>query len=328
MLLLVSPNSSCCPKATLLRGRISTFEGILTNNFHAVVVWLDSGSSFTDRPTSKLPWCVSPPESYYFPVVLHKFMVALKAHLFSSSKDATARSASHIPMEYGRSLHPNVMAQDAFYSLTEVFDFSASSQMAFLNMINAKLDQYTSLPPERDFESLPHLRYTKDILYDYILKTKRTIDSIKSAREGRWPKDQTASGQRKATTAAQRIEEDFLHLQYRAEILHHRANDAITVLMSSIAINESQKAITQGARMQKLTYLAFIFVPLSFTTGFFGMNVREFSDDKIDIRLWAYIAVPVTVLAIALFSWDIYGYLSRMRMIFKEWMVKNGLWFM
>lgn len=178
-------------------------------------------------------------------------MVALKCHLFASADsgdDAQARSASSLPADYGRSLRPNIMARDALYSLTEVFNFAASSQMEFLNLIDVKLDKYTSLSAAEDFQSLPNLTYMKQTLYRYMKRTQRTLESIRSARQGKWPTDQSESGGRKVKSVAQDLEQDFQHLLDRAEQLHRRSTEAVAVLMSSLSISQSQMAIVQAQR--------------------------------------------------------------------------------
>ena len=204
-------------------------------------------------------------------------MVELKCHLFTSPNANNTESfmgqdqvASCLPIDYGRSLHPNVMSHDSFYSQNELFSFAASSQIEFLNLIDIKLDNYTSVPSEQDFQSLPNLKYTNQILCKQIQKkNKRVLDSIQNTQHPKWPKDQSESGNRTAAIAAKNLEQDYTHLLDRAETLHMRAGEAISVLMSSISISESQKAMEQAQRVERLTFLAFIFVPLSFTTSFF-----------------------------------------------------------
>lgn len=44
-------------------------------------------------------------------------------------------------------------------------------------------------------------------------------------------------------------------------------------LMSTMSMVESQKAIAQAEVISKLTSLAFFFIPLTFVTGIFGMNI-------------------------------------------------------
>ena len=196
------------------------------------------------------------------------------------------------------------MARDAFYSLTEVFNFAASSQMGFLNLIDVKLDKYTSLPSSQGFQSLPNLKYTKHILYHSIQKTQRVLDSIRNAQHPSWLKDESESGHRKAGIAAKNLEQDFLHLLSRAKTLHQRTTDAIAVLMSSISISESQKAIEQAERVGRLTFLAFVFVPLSFTTSIFGMNIIEWKEG-VALKWWFALMIPVAAVAMATFFLDV-----------------------
>ncbi|KAI1425306.1 hypothetical protein F5Y12DRAFT_796016 [Xylaria sp. FL1777] len=247
-------------------------------------------------------------------------MAALKYHLFTNpntedngTSGSDAQSASLLPTDYGRFLHPTTMSQDAFYSLNEVFSFAASSQMAFLNLIDVKLDKYTSLPETVQYQSLPSLKFTKQILYRYIQKTQRILDSIKNAKNSRWPRDRSESGHRKAVTAASSLEQDFEHLLNRAKILHQHVTESITVLMSSMSISESQKAIEQAQRVGKLTFLAFIFVPLSFTCSFFGMNVTQIQEGSIlGLQEWAALTVSVFAAAIALYYVDIVTPMQRL----------------
>jgi Mg2+ and Co2+ transporter CorA len=254
-------------------------------------------------------------------------MIALKCHLFASeameASLSQTQSASHLHVDYGRSLHPSIMNHDAFYNLTELFSFTASSHIEFLNLIDIKLDKYTSQPQAWEFQSLPHLKYTKGILYRHIQKTQRILESVKNARYPTWPKDETESGSRKAAISAQSLEQDFKHLLDRAVALHTRTTEAITVLMSSISISESQRAIDQAQRVEKLTFLAFIFVPLSFTTGLFGMNVTEIEGGKLSLTWWAVVSLPVMGMAIFLFYFDVGGLARRFWKGWKEWYTGN-----
>jgi Mg2+ and Co2+ transporter CorA len=195
------------------------------------------------------------------------------------------------------------MATDAFYALNEIFSFAASSEMHFLNLIDTKLDQYTE-STENEFGSLPSLKYTKEILYRHIQKTQQTLDSIRNAKHHKWPKAGT-KGRGKTKIAADAIEQDFIHLLGRAEMMHKRCNEAIVVLMSSVSISESKKAIGQASRVARLTFLAFLFVPLSFTTSFFGMNVTELANNRLSIFWWAVVSIPLSILTILLFYWDV-----------------------
>ncbi len=64
------------------------------------------------------------------------------------------------------------------------------------------------------------------------------------------------------------------------------------MLMNSMAILESEKAIAQAGRLEQLTFLAFFFVPNSFVSSFFSMNVIQLQN----MQLWIYFAVSLAVL--------------------------------
>ena len=75
--------------------------------------------------------------------------------------------------------------------------------------------------------------------------------------------------------------------------------DTFQLLMSSISILDSQKSIEQNQRGQRLTQLAFIYIPLSFVTGVFGMNVKEINGSPLSIWV-AVVALVITAVCTAL----------------------------
>ena len=252
----------------------------------------------------------------YLPITLRRHKIALKSHMpQQDGLDPSARSAAHISKDYGRSLHLPLMAKDAFYCLAEILDFAATSQMEFLNLIDLKLDQYVSLPATEDFKVLPNLKYTKKIVYRYIQKTERLLCDIRNAAssESRWPKASSADHAKseKARITAQRIERDYEHLLKRAGTLQRRITDAINVLMSSISISESQRAVEHAKDMGRLTFLAFLFVPLSLATSFFGMNFIELDLEYLSIWWWAI--AWLICLAVAALGYLIYPYVGRFK---------------
>jgi hypothetical protein len=75
--------------------------------------------------------------------------------------------------------------------------------------------------------------------------------------------------------------------------------ETFQLLMSSISMQHSQASIEQTRRSARLTQLAFIYVPLSFVTGIFGMNIKELNGSVLD--LWVvFVCVIAVVLATAI----------------------------
>ena len=210
------------------------------------------------------------------------------------------QSAALLPLNYGKSLKPDTMSYDAFYALNEVFTFVAFSEMQFLNMIEFKLDRYLEDNDSQEYDSLPKIKYVKNILYRHIQHIKETIASIQNTRHPKWPKGtrKPKGKDQKAARAAEALDQDFHHLLERTQFLYARCHEEIGVLMNSIAIQESKRAIRQAERVEKLTFLAFVFVPMSFTSSFFGMNIKELGNDKVSI--WAWVIMTFSVLAFTL----------------------------
>lgn len=72
------------------------------------------------------------------------------------------------------------------------------------------------------------------------------------------------------------FQRDFEILLAQMDDLHNRAERMISVVTAVLSIEESQKALQQNRSLGRFTYLAALFVPLSFVSSFFGMN-----DDKL-----------------------------------------------
>lgn len=135
-----------------------------------MLAWLDSGA---DIPDDNIPILR---KRSLLPASCHQPVVGLLSHLYvispphdtkasGSSLPKPKQRASQLHFDYGRSLHADLMACDPFYALGELFRFVATSHWDFLNIIDHKLDKWTSLPQEDYFRSLSSLKYTKNLLY-------------------------------------------------------------------------------------------------------------------------------------------------------------------
>jgi Mg2+ and Co2+ transporter CorA len=206
-------------------------------------------------------------------------------------------------------MRQEVMAQDAFYALHEVFLHSACSERQFLNLLDSKLANAIEEARELEVDSLPSLNYLKEILYHHLKYNQHVASFIRSLEGTRWPQ-MTGEKQRRRSSV---ILDHFEHLATQAQMLYSRCEGAITVLMNSISIAEARKSISQAERLGRLTFLAFIFVPLSFTTSVFGMNLEELSQPNLpSIRIWFALSIPVMVFALLLFYINVGQYARRM----------------
>ena len=96
---------------------------------------------------------------------------------------------------------------------------------------------------------------------------------------------------------------DFERLQSRVdEDLVKPTNSLSDLMYKSVEIRDSRHSLELSYSMWRLSWITFIFLPLTFTVSFFGMNVDTFADDP-DIKWFFISAVPLMVLV--LISWYI-----------------------
>ena len=74
--------------------------------------------------------------------------------------------------------------------------------------------------------------------------------------------------------------------------------DSFQLLLSTLSTRDSQTSLEQGTRGQRLTQLAFIYVPLSFVTGIYGMNLKELNGSPLSI--WVMVVSTVIVIGCTL----------------------------
>lgn len=113
------------------------------------------------------------------------------------------------------------------------------------------------------------------------------------------------------------LKEDFEQLQNALKAVVERADRIQSSVSAIISITENKKAIQLNRTATRLTYLAVVFVPLTWVSGFFSMQV--------DVTLlretaWIYFAcaIPITVLALIVLR-----YYTRVEKRFDEWRDKR-----
>ncbi|KAH8768082.1 hypothetical protein F5883DRAFT_669392 [Diaporthe sp. PMI_573] len=84
---------------------------------------------------------------------------------------------------------------------------------------------------------------------------------------------------------ASRKKEDHVfsgeHYEFLKDFLDQppsRVRDGASFITTSVSARASRKSIDQAAEVNRIAILAYFFVPMSFVTSIFGMNVVEFGD--------------------------------------------------
>lgn len=297
-------------------------------------MWLDTGKRL-DRGIQG-PWTRLHGASHgnrLLPSIQSRPFIALKSHqhcvknpLEVDTDQAQAASLLHI--DYGRTLDRSTMLVDPFYALHEIFEFVAASYCQYLNMLSAKISKRSLVSSENSSWSGTDLLYEQSLL-EATLRHLHDLSAIIAVRgNASWPHAATADSNNAsfcssgatvtappqgpprrsredfAASAAASLAADFAHLSARTERILASLRDAEALLMNRAMICEAEKTMAQAQQVTKLTQLAFVFIPLSFTATLFGMNVKPIEESAtVPLWLWFAISVPVLGLSIAVMLW-------------------------
>ncbi|KAL8833580.1 MAG: hypothetical protein Q9170_004195 [Blastenia crenularia] len=195
----------------------------------------------------------------------------------------------------------DLCARDPLVFLSDMLDTSALSWLHVLSYLRASYEFLPVSPTEQ----APRLRADKELLDRGICYFVDTISLLRHPPEA-WPLTDHSS-----VTSA-RLITDFKTLCSEAESLSKWCSESISIAMSTISILDSQKSLAEARRVQFITYLAFIFIPMTFIASCFGMNIQELADPGSSLRMYFAISVPFTVLMLMIPAWiETKGWIRR-----------------
>lgn len=89
---------------------------------------------------------------------------------------------------------------------------------------------------------------------------------------------------------------------FLASILFDRAMLTLVqdLMYKSVGIRDSRHGLQLNTSLWRLSWITFIFLPLAFTVGFFGMRVDAFATD---VSIKWYFIVAVSLMAVVLLGW-------------------------
>ncbi|KAJ5173162.1 Mg2+ transporter protein CorA-like/Zinc transport protein ZntB, partial [Penicillium capsulatum] len=90
--------------------------------------------------------------------------------------------------------------------------------------------------------------------------------------------------------------QEMLDLSKEIDQMCARLRQVSNLLTSNMGLLDSRRSIDEAHAVSRLTELAFLFVPLSFATSIFGMQIQPF-DGPVPVRIFIGVAVGVTAFA-------------------------------
>lgn len=248
----------------------------------------------------------------YLPTIQHASRVALRGsqslsempHRNSSSQAMAQRkipqSASLLHLGYTKKADYQTMACDPFHALNSVFCFVASSELQIINLIEEKLrNELDQAALDQQYhQDVSNILYHKQILRRHMTYLLQIRAFVEARGDPDWPKSTDPKLCEKADSAAYHLLKSFKSLHERAQTLIGECDTGMMVRMNTLQIREAQGALKQAKATAKLTKLAFFYVPLSFTTSLFGMNVMEFGVNC-SIKVWQWAVTSALLLVIS-----------------------------
>ncbi|KAF2238372.1 hypothetical protein EV356DRAFT_507477 [Viridothelium virens] len=306
-----------------------TVEVIFHTQQWAAIVWLDAGNDL--GVSSVGPWLEGSASATHsirlHPIYQHRDRIALSSYVHTQANNEGSQTdqngtlklpqtVNHLHNNYGRLLKSDVMEKDAFYALNELFHFSAASVDQYLALLEDKVGRITIDQP---VSGLSELLMAKAIVDDYRRSVRETLHIVRCRGASNWPRVKEERWAQKAERSAKELESRYERLLQRCEDLSEQCGSGITLLADNRAKDQSQQAIEQTDKVAKLTFLAYIFVPLSFTASFFGMNFKELGQH---LSLYTFFITSSTVLFISL----VVMYCDLKKCFEKLWHALAHLW--
>jgi len=190
--------------------------------------------------------------------------------------------------------------QDPRVFASDLLKTSALSWKLFLSLLHT---QHPSLPGDSTSKA-DRLRRDSQVLHRARLYFRDAITFIERRNALEWPSCKSPKDKAAVELIMENLLVDFKDLDNEATSLAKACNDTISLEMNLISILDSKKSIEQAERVQKLTFLAYVFVPMSFITGIFGMNVKEINGSVPELSLFFAVTVPLAVCFALIPFWD------------------------
>lgn len=267
-----------------------------------------------------------------------------------------ALEAAYRVIDLKRAVH------DPFYALSPFFRLAAASEMDLIQLIDTtvrdELNLWDNVAGAGRNDARPKLEnilYNQQVLKRHIQYLKSTIRCLST-----WASVAPADGEgldqgstnyqrsdaeeiltqgpvalaanpKESATLVKLILADYQHALRCAETVLQDCAQAMSVAAHRASVRESEKAMAEAHDVTKLTRLATVFIPLTFVTSVFGMNIRELGDED-GPPVWVFVVCSVVlgfvtwaVLVILEHYWVVVKVLwGHMRREFGNWRWEGG----
>ncbi|KAK9774612.1 putative CorA metal ion transporter [Seiridium cardinale] len=323
---VVREYSAVCPSFSVVEQWISLCLA-KTERGWTVIAWMDQGRPLEESPPG--PWTIHiNSKATPLPVIQHHHKMAFRTTTNRLDPDTNAsaevqQSTAVIPLQYDSLLALVDLARraphDPMSMCLPLFAHSAFSEVQFLNLMESRIQmQMAAIAEGVPDDALGTLQYFTDILDRHakqLQDSRRALGKLIESSGQAWNDGKRQAPEVEAARSARTggsngafttngLSEDYEQLHVRCIGLSQMCSRGITLAMNKATIEESRKAIEQSERLKKLTVLATLFIPLSFCTSLFGMNIDLLGQSTVTFWWFFVFCIPITLSAYVVYLWD------------------------
>ncbi|KAH7116703.1 hypothetical protein B0J11DRAFT_592653 [Dendryphion nanum] len=261
----------------------------------------------------------------------------------SPSLSAFQQSGTLLPLEYDSILSLADLRRrcsfDVAIGLLPIFVHAAFSENHFLNLMDSEISkEVDALATEDNFGSISNLQFLLETLERHqnqlrnsvravgnlfdanrgpsvkapgqkppmrmTLSSTSSLNSLGDEKEKLSDQDKIYSIVQTNSFSPKGVMDDYNDLLQRTQRLCERCVNGIEITMNKTMVLESRRAIEQNERVKKLSLLATLFIPLTFSTSVFGMNLEILGQGHVAVWWFFVFAGPVILSAYVFWIWD------------------------
>ncbi|VUC30706.1 unnamed protein product [Clonostachys rosea] len=195
-----------------------------------------------------------------------------------------------------------LVSEDPFFLLSSILRTSFLSWTQVLKVLAntvARCHDKLKLPQSQLHHYLSQLRaciamvnHIKEVLLE-------NQEIIRNGGHSKWPKASTEETRVRKLQLQSHLIADHECLLSRCDHLLVECESTTTALLGFAQLMASERSISQAKEVQRLTSMAAVFIPVTFATGIFGMNIKELEPAP---RWWCPFAVAL-ILVLFTVTW-------------------------
>ena len=200
----------------------------------------------------------------------------------------------------------NLLRQDPFFLVGQLLCTALLSWNQMVNFLQEDVQEYQSAKPDEVESALEQLRYSISFIDRMKSHLKDNLATIDQAGLQPMEDDLREAAQQNRDT----LRKDHELIIGRCQDLSTRCEVISNTLLSMASFEASRLGILESNQINRLTKLAFVFIPTGLVASLFGMNVAELAQNP---PIWVFflVAIPIVGFTITVMSWKSLNRLIR-----------------